>query len=104
MSSRPSRRELLSAMGARFGMVGLAGANNSPLAPKQPHHAARAKHVIVLFLNGGLSQVDTFDPKPALDRFHGTPMPGGNPMTERTTGSLMRSPFQFRRCGASGIE
>jgi hypothetical protein len=95
-----TRREALKAMGAGFGSVGLAGV--SGLAA--PHFAAKAKHVIFLFLNGGLSQVDTFDPKPALDRWHGKPMPGGNPRTERKTGSLMRSPFQFRKCGESGLE
>jgi hypothetical protein len=55
-------------------------------------------------MNGGMSQVDTFDPKPMLDRYHGHPMPGGPPKTERKTGSLMKSPFSFRRCGKSGIE
>lgn len=91
-----TRRELLQTLGAGFGMVGFAGA--------QAHFAGKARRVIFLFLNGGLSQVDTFDPKPALEKFHGTAMPGGNPRTERTTGSLMRSPFRFERCGASGIE
>jgi Protein of unknown function (DUF1501) len=95
-----TRREALRMMGAGFGSVGLAGVHG--LAA--PHFAAKAKHVIFLFLNGGLSQVDTFDPKPALERWHGKPMPGGNPRTERKTGSLMRSPFAFRRCGASGLE
>jgi uncharacterized protein DUF1501 len=100
-----TRREALTMMGGGFGMVGLASAAvRGPLEPKTPHHPARAKHVIFLFLNGGLSQVDTFDPKPALAKFHGSAMPGGNPKTERTTGNLMRSPFAFRRSGQSGIE
>jgi hypothetical protein len=73
-------------------------------AQASAHHAPRAKHVIFLFLNGGWSQVDTFDPKPALDRYHGQPMPGGNPRTERSTGTLLRSPFAFRKHGRSGIE
>ncbi|MFN9891617.1 MAG: DUF1501 domain-containing protein [Acidobacteriota bacterium] len=72
-------------------------------APKAPHFPAKAKHVIYLILNGGMSQVDTFDPKPALTKYHGQPMPGGNPKTERVTGSLMRSPFAFRKQGQSGI-
>ncbi|MDX1979720.1 MAG: DUF1501 domain-containing protein [Bryobacteraceae bacterium] len=97
-----TRRQALFGMGAGFGAAAFAAEN--PLAVKQPHFTARAKHVIFLFLNGGLSQVDTFDPKPALARYHGQPMPGGNPRTERTTGSLMRSPFAFRRFGQSGIE
>ena len=60
-------------MGAGFGSVGLAGVNG--LAA--PHFAAKAKHVIFLFLNGGLSQVDTFDPKPALDAGTANPCPEG---------------------------
>lgn len=100
-----TRREALSRIGGGFGAVGLLGAAaQGPLAPKAGHFDAKAKRVIFLFLNGGLSQVDTFDPKPALDKFHGTAMPGGNPKTERTTGNLMRSPFTFRKCGQSGIE
>ncbi len=104
------RRELLTKIGAGFGMVGLQslwGATTvaeDPLAPKAPHFPAKAKRVIYLFLNGGPSQVDTFDPKPALDKYNGKPAPSGNLETERKTGNLMRSPFQFRRCGKSGIE
>lgn len=102
-----SRREALFRLGGGFGAVGflsLLHASESPLAPKPAHFPAKASRVIFLFLNGGLSQVDTFDPKPALTRFHGTPMPGGNPKTERTTGNLMRSPFAFQKYGQSGIE
>ena len=68
------------------------------------HFPAKAKHVIFLFLNGGPSQVDTFDPKPLLSKHHGQPMPTPNLKTERKTGSLLRSPFQFKKCGQSGIE
>jgi hypothetical protein len=89
-------------MGAGFGITAFGA--QSPLASRKTHHAARARQVVFLFLNGGLSQVDTFDPKPALAKFHGQPMPGGNPRTERTTGNLLQSPFTFRRCGQSGIE
>lgn len=100
-----TRRDALCGIGGGFGAVGLLGAaTQGPLAPRDGHFPAKAKRVIFLFLNGGLSQVDSFDPKPALDRFHGTPMPGGNPKTERTTGNLMRSPFRFQKCGQSGIE
>ncbi|MBK5257269.1 MAG: DUF1501 domain-containing protein [Vicinamibacteria bacterium] len=67
-------------------------------------HPARAKRVIFLFMNGGLSQVDSFDPKPMLDKFHGQPLPGGTLATERKTGALMRSPFTFKKYGQSGIE
>jgi hypothetical protein len=93
-------------MGAGFGLYGLAGqlAAANPLAVRAPHFPAKAKRVIYLFLNGGPSQVDTFDPKPMLDKHHGTPMPSGNLKTERKTGNLMRSPFRFQRHGQSGIE
>jgi hypothetical protein len=90
-------------------MAGLAGILNAsqtaaPMAPKAPHFPATAKHVIFLFLNGGPSQVDTFDPKPMLQKFSGQPIPAGNLKTERKTGNLFGSPFKFRRCGKSGIE
>ncbi|HYO81861.1 MAG TPA: DUF1501 domain-containing protein [Bryobacteraceae bacterium] len=92
-------------MGAGFGMAGLQGAVvQNPLAPKAPHFAPKAKRVVYLFLNGGPSQVDTFDPKPMLDKHHGKPAPSGNLKTERKTGNLMRSPFTFRKYGQSGIE
>src|SRR5690242_21943311 len=93
LSTKISRRDLLRTVGTGFGMAGLAstiGAATSgslnPLAPKAPHFAAKAKHVIFLFLNGGPSQVDTFDPKPMLDKYHGQPAPAGNLKTERKTG------------------
>jgi hypothetical protein len=62
------------------------------------------RRVIYLFMNGGLSQVDTFDPKPVLDKRHGEPLPGPKIKTDRASGNLMRSPFKFRKCGQSGIE
>ncbi|MCI0420634.1 MAG: DUF1501 domain-containing protein, partial [Acidobacteria bacterium] len=116
LTSHPlTRREALGRIGTGFGMVGLASlisqsglAESRPisssLAIRPPHMEAKAKRVIFLFLNGGLSQVDTFDPKPALDKYHGQPFPGGNLTTERKTGSLMRSPFTFKKHGQSGIE
>jgi hypothetical protein len=105
-----TRREALRRIGSGFGMVGLASLlaaetnSVSPLAAKQPHFPARAKRVIFLFMNGGMSQVDTFDPKPMLDKYNGQPRPGGNLRTERKTGNLMKSPFRFERHGQSGIE
>ncbi len=91
------------------GLLGSAGAAQareaaSSLSIKAPHFPARAKHVIFLFLNGGLSQVDSFDPKPELDRLDGQPLPGATVRTERKTGNLMRSPFPFKKYGQSGIE
>jgi hypothetical protein len=105
-------------MGGGFGMVGLASVlSNSmveaatarsalpgPLEARAPHFPARAKHVIFLFLNGGLSQVDTFDPKAMLQKYHGKPYPGETIETEQKTGNLMRSPFSFKKYGQSGIE
>jgi hypothetical protein len=124
MSTLPlSRREMLARCGTGVGTVALAavladdshaqnpgvntpGSPNAtdPLAPKAPHFAAKAKHVVHLFMNGGPSQVDTFDPKPALDQYHGKPIPTGNLRTERKTGAAMRSPFAFKKYGRSGIE
>lgn len=110
-----TRREALRRIGGGFGMVGLASllgesqlrASSAtaagPLDSKRPHFAARAKHVIFLFMNGGVSQVDSFDPKPLLEKYDGQPLPGGNPKTERKTGNLMRSPFSFKKYGESGI-
>src|SRR5580704_12806759 len=108
-----SRRDLLRTMGAGFGVAGLASTLNAstlspaslnPMAPKAPHFPAKAKHVIFLFLNGGPSQVDTFDPKPMLEKFNGKPAPSGNVKTERKTGNLLKSPFTFKKYGQSGIE
>jgi hypothetical protein len=106
-----SRRELLRRCGTGLGTVALAGvladearANVDPLAVKAPHFAPKAKAVVHLFMNGGPSQVDTFDPKPALDKYHGKPIPTGNLRTERKTGAAMKSPFAFRKYGQSGIE
>jgi hypothetical protein len=65
---------------------------------------ARAKRVLFLFMNGGVSQVDTFDPKPMLDKYHGQPKPGEPIKTERKTGVLMKSPFSFQKYGESRIE
>lgn len=100
------RRNFLKSVGAGFGTYGLASVLEAanPLAVRSPHFNPKAKRIIYLFLNGGPSQVDTFDPKPMLDKYHGKPMPTANLKTERKTGNLMRSPFEFRRCGKSGIE
>lgn len=67
------------------------------------HHPAKAKHIIHVFLNGGVSQVDTFDPKPELTRLAGQMLPFQNLQTERKTGVALPSPFQFAQYGQSGI-
>jgi hypothetical protein len=110
-----TRRELLRRGGMGFGLLGLAGvlasdgllaraADVSPLARKQPHFPARAKRVVHLFMNGGPSHVDSFDPKPLLDKYHGKPLPAANLRTERKTSGALRSPFKFQKYGQSGIE
>ncbi len=107
-----TRRELLARTGTGLGALGLAGLfaqeavaeAASPLAPKVAHFPAKAKHVIHLFMNGGPSQVDTFDPKPALKKYHGQQPTAAGLKTERKTGGLYQSPFAFKKCGQSGIE
>ncbi len=110
-----SRREALCRMSAGFGMAALGGIlgdslraapgpEASPWAPRQPHFPAKAKNVIFLFLNGGLSQIDSFDHKPLLEKYDGKPLPYETPPTEFTTGNLMKSPFAFKRYGQSGVE
>lgn len=76
----------------------------NPLAVRKPHFAAKAKRVIHLFMNGGPSHVDTFDPKPSLEKYAGKALPTDNPKTERKTGAAFPSPFKFQKYGQSGIE
>jgi len=115
-----TRREALCRIGNGFGMLAFAGLVGESLATAATlgaanqdakvratgglHHPARAKHVIFLFMNGGLSQVDSFDPKPMLDKYHGQPLPGGSIATERKTGALLRSPFTFKKYGQCGMD
>jgi hypothetical protein len=118
-----TRRELLGRLGNGFASLGLMGllaepglANGllrggtpaagqafNPLLPKLPPLKARAKRVIFLFMNGGPSQVDTFDPKPALQKYSGQAIPHQLP-TERKTGAAFPSPYGFKKYGQSGIE
>jgi hypothetical protein len=97
------RRTFLQQLGGGFGLAALQGTLQAE-AIRQPHFAPKAKHVIFLFLNGGMSQVDTFDPKPALTKYDGQPMPGPKIRTDRASGTLMRSPWEFKRHGQSGLE
>ena len=78
----------------------------SPVTPKAPHFRARAKSVISLFMTGGVSHIDTFDPKPALVKHHRQPLSGKGEVIVRQgyPGPLMASPFSFEKCGQSGIE
>ncbi len=115
-----SRRELLRQTGIGLGALALAPLMNSagllsaspispvddrltPLASKAPPFAPKAKHVIHIFLNGGCSHIDTFDPKPELDKYAGKEIPIML-STERKTGAALPSPFKFQHYGESGIE
>jgi hypothetical protein len=111
-----SRRELLHHCGIGFGTLGLAAllrdellaspsaaAGANPLAAKPPHFAPRAKRVIQLLANGGPSQMDTFDNKPMLTKYHGQRLPL-HLKTERPTGTALGTPFKFARYGQCGLE
>ena len=101
-----SRRDALLSLGAGIGALALPellDADTTALAPRSSHHQPRAKHIIHIYLNGGPSQVDTWDPKPVLDRHDGRPIPVGNLTTERETGVALASPFRFQQYGDSGL-
>jgi Protein of unknown function (DUF1501) len=102
-----TRRGMLRATANGFGLLALAGQlqASNPLAPRPGHFAPRAKRVIFLFMHGGPSQVDTFDPKPLLKKHHGQPYPGQKPRVQfAATGNLLQSPWEFRPGGKSGIQ
>ena len=112
-----SRREMLRRTSTGFGMLALSALMadpayaglvpsppENPLSPRRGHHQPRVKNVIFCYLSGGLSQIDSFDPKPRLDKEAGEPMPF---KTERTMfnldGNIFPSPWKFKRYGSSGI-
>lgn len=103
-----NRREMLTRAGAGFGMLSLAGllakdAVASETRSSGLHFPARAKRCIFLFMNGGPSHVDTFDPKPALSKYEGQE-PGEQPEERVTkTSGFMPSPFRFQQHGQSGV-
>ena len=104
---QPTRRHFLGASALGLGALAMRGimgdAHAAPL-PKGMHFPAKAKRVIHLFMNGGPSHVDTFDPKPSLEKYAGKALPVDNPKTERKTGAAFPSPFKFQKYGQSGIE
>lgn len=103
-SSILSRRDALQRLSAGFGAIGLAGVMGSPArAAVSQQITPRAKRVIFLFMNGGPSHVDTFDPKPALARHEGQ-QPSGKLYKAPKTSGFMSSPLRFERRGQSGIE
>ncbi len=112
-----TRREALAKVGGGFGLLALANMVNASMANAAPaeggglpgalsqlHFKPRAKRVVFLFMNGGMSHVDTFDPKPMLEKYDGQPLPGGAILTQRKTGNLMKSPFKFSRYGKADTE
>ena len=113
-----NRRQMLRRFANGFGMLGLTGlladdfvvtllaeGKSNPLTVKPPPSPAQAKRIIFLFMSGGPSHVDTFDPKPRLAQDNGKPLPFEKPKLERTkTGNLLASPYTFSKHGESGIE
>jgi hypothetical protein len=105
---QPTRRDFLWTSANGFGGLALVDllSRDGYFGPRASHFAARAKHCIFLFMNGAPSHVDTFDHKPALDKYDGKAYTGGTPVgsNARPVGHLMRSPFPFRKFGQSGLE
>jgi hypothetical protein len=113
-----TRREFLARSGTGLGSLALASVladsvglaptasavNVSPMLPRESHFPGKAKHVIHIFCNGGPSHVDTFDPKPSLEKYAGRNLPMENLRTERKTGAALPSPYKFQKYGESGIE
>ncbi len=103
-----TRRDALRNIGNGFGMLGLSQLL-APGSPAAPHFTPKAKHIIYLFLNGGPSQVDTFDPKPLLTKYDGKGLPAEFTKDEKfkkevTNARLLGSPFAFHKYGKSGLE
>lgn len=111
-----SRRRLLQSSAVGFGHLALSAmlgteatardsaGISSPQAARLPHLTARAKRIVFLFMKGGPSHVDTFDPKPLLTRDHGKPLPFDLPrVTFGKQGNLLKSPWKFKRYGESGL-
>lgn len=107
-----TRRQMLRECAGGFGAVALAallaehaqGRHDDPLAPRAPHFPAKARHIIFLYMDGGPSQVDTFDPKPRLQAEDGKPFPMKiEPTQFNDIGKTLGSPWKFRQYGQSGI-
>ena len=101
-----NRRAFVQSLCAGLGSVGLRDmlrAETAPALHTGPHFAPRAKHLIVLFMTGGPSQMDLFDPKPALLKYAGQRPSSVDLRTERVTGGLLPAPWQFRPGGESGL-
>jgi len=103
-SSRPSRRQLLQQSMLGFGSLAFADLlHGADSATRGLHFPAKAKRIIFLFMKGGPSHIDTFEPKPMLDRDDGKPYPGPRPrVVFAKTGNLLKSPWKFKKYGESG--
>ncbi|NNM30283.1 MAG: DUF1501 domain-containing protein, partial [Akkermansiaceae bacterium] len=105
-----SRREMLTRCSTGFGAVALSAmmadrAGGGVLSRPAPHFRPRARSVIFCYMSGGVSQVDSFDPKPKLRDLDGQPMPVKVERTQfNKNGNIYASPFEFKKCGDSGIE
>ena len=106
-----TRRQMLQRCSTGFGAMALAGLSSDPTYAALPttaalgktHHRPKAKHVIFCFMSGGVSHVDSFDPKPKLAQLHGQPMPVKVERTQfNNNGNVMASPFTFTPSGESG--
>jgi hypothetical protein len=112
MNKNLSRRDWISSLCGGLGALGLAGmftdeqAHAAALtaAPRFPNFPPKAKSNIVLFMVGGPSQLDMFDPKPALLKYQGQRPSSVDLRTERTTGGLLPSPFEFKQYGRGGVQ
>src|ERR1700704_1060851 len=111
MTQRLSRRAMIQSLCGGLGSIGLTGPMAAPRdqPPALGHYTgprlpAKAKHVICLFMTGGPSQVDMFDPKPALLKYQGQRPNAVDLRTERQTGGLLPPPFEYKKHGKSGVE
>jgi len=114
-SSTHSRRAVFRSTASGFGHLAFlnlfadiasanaSGTSGNPLLPQAPHFVPRAKRVIFLFMHGGVSHIDTFDPKPKLTELNGKPLPFDTPLQFNEVGNLLQSPWRFRRYGQSGL-
>ena len=115
MGSAVTRRDVLVRAAHGFGAIALAsllekpagaGVQVNPMAPKPPNFPAKAKSIVFLYMVGGPSHIDTFDPKPALDKYNGQPLPPsyGAVISQFTKGDtpLLKSPWTFNKYGQCG--
>jgi hypothetical protein len=104
MNSLLSRRKMLTTCSSGFGMLALQGLLGKYQLSAKPHFTPKAKSVIFCYMSGGVSHIDTFDPKPTLRKFAGQPMPVRVERTQfNNNGNVFPSPFKFKRYGQSGI-